>query len=205
MEHIFKEMKSEPLRWQVFISLALACGFRRGENLGLELDHIFWKENQIKIDQSIVRGEGGKPVIKDPKSFASERIVTVPESIMLLTKQLYMELAKERDLAKDRWVEEKHNWLFCNVDGTHYYPTTPTTWWRRFTTRKKIRYIRLHDRRHTSATLLINQGVHAKIISERLGHADIRITMDTYGKVLQPADKAAADKIDHIFASRNTQ
>lgn len=199
VSHIFEEMKTEPLHWQVFISLAIACGFRRGEILGLEADRINWEESQILIDQSIVRGKNGRPVIKDPKSFNSERIVTVPESVMSLLKQLYTSIVRERDTAKDYWKEHKHNWIFCNDDGTHFYPTTPTTWWRRFTERKKIRYIRLHDLRHTSATLLINQGVHAKIISERLGHADIRITMDTYGQALQVADQAAANKLNDLF------
>lgn len=202
VEGIFKAMESEPLHWQVFISLALSCGFRRGENLALETDKINWGKNQIKIDQAIVRGEKGRAVLKDPKSYTSTRIVTVPESIMLLLKQLHMKNMKLRSDAGDYWKEEKHNWLFCNDDGTHFYPTTPTTWWRRFTERKKIRYIRLHDLRHTSATFLINQGVHAKVISERLGHADIRITMDTYGRVLEAADQEAANKLNDIFTKK---
>jgi integrase len=52
-----------------------------------------------------------------------------------------------------------------------------TRWWKRFIKRTGFRFIRFHDLRHTSATLLINRGVHAKIISSRLGHADIRTTM----------------------------
>ncbi|WP_313431744.1 tyrosine-type recombinase/integrase [Siminovitchia terrae] len=205
VEEIFMKMELEPLRWQVFISLALSCGFRRGEILGLEADRIDWDKNQILINQSIVRGKGGKPVIKNPKSFASERIVSVPESVMVLLRQLYMELVRERDLVKTYWKEHEHNWIFCNEDGTHFYPTTPNNWWRRFTDRKEIRYIRLHDLRHTSATLLINQGVHAKIIAERLGHADIRITMDTYGHALQAADEVAAGKLNDLFTSKKTQ
>jgi integrase len=57
--------------------------------------------------------------------------------------------------------------------------------------------------RHTSATLLINQGVHAKIISERLGHANITTTMNVYGHVLQKADKEAANKFDSILSFKN--
>ncbi|MEI2354905.1 hypothetical protein [Mesobacillus zeae] len=68
-----------------------------------------------------------------------------------------------------------------------------------------MRYIRLHDLRHTSATLLISQGVHAKIISERLGYADIRITMDTHGHALQTADEEAAKKIRLYFFSSKKQ
>ncbi|NQX71773.1 tyrosine-type recombinase/integrase [Paenibacillus alba] len=62
-----------------------------------------------------------------------------------------------------------------------------------------VRYIRSHDLRHTSATLLINQGVHAKIISERLGHGNINTTMNVYGHALRSADQSAADKFETIL------
>ncbi|MHA7583409.1 tyrosine-type recombinase/integrase [Paenibacillus vandeheii] len=62
-----------------------------------------------------------------------------------------------------------------------------------------LRYIRFHDLRHTSATLLINQGVHEKIISERLRHGNISTTMDIYGHALQSADQSSADKFDSLF------
>ncbi len=105
----------------------------------------------------------------------------------------------------DMWEETEHEFLFCNENGRPFYPTTPTTWWRRLLETAGVRYIRLHDLRHTSATLLINQGVHAKIISERLGHADIRITMDTYGHALKKADQEAADKLDGLFLGQKKQ
>lgn len=59
--------------------------------------------------------------------------------------------------------------------------------------------IELHDIHHTSATLLNAQGFHVKIISEWLGHSDIRMTMNTYGHVLQSVNQAAADTLDSIF------
>ncbi|WP_342743634.1 tyrosine-type recombinase/integrase [Halobacillus massiliensis] len=102
----------------------------------------------------------------------------------------------------DLWTEKEHEFLFCNENGHHFYPTTPTTWWRRFTKKAGVRFIRLHDLRHTSATTLINQGIHAKIISERLGHSDIRITMDTYGHAIRAADQEAANKMDEAFYKR---
>ncbi|GJM80180.1 hypothetical protein HMSSN139_26760 [Paenibacillus sp. HMSSN-139] len=82
-----------------------------------------------------------------------------------------------------------------------YYPKSLGDKWRSFLDRNKhIKRIRFHDLRHTSATLLINQGVHAKIISERLGHADIGTTMDVYGHVIKKADQKAAAIFDQILA-----
>lgn len=68
-----------------------------------------------------------------------------------------------------------------------------------------FRYIRLHDLRHTSATILINQGVHAKIISERLRHGSIATTLNIYGHALRTADQAPADKFDSLFTIKEVQ
>lgn len=188
--------------WRVFISLAIAAGLRRGELLGLEWSHVDLEKGLIQINQIITRGKAGKPTIKRPKSRKSKRVISLPDSVIEELKQYRSNWKKEKIRTRDMWVEDEHEFLFCNENGSHFYPTTPTTWWRRFTTRANVRFIRLHDLRHTSATLLINQGVHAKIISERLGHSNIRITMDTYGHALQTADKEAAQKIDAIFAQK---
>jgi len=61
---------------------------------------------------------------------------------------------------------------------------------------------RFHDLRHTHVALLIEQGVHIKVIQERLGHASIRTTLDVYGHLFEGLDEAAADAIDTAFASR---
>ena len=60
--------------------------------------------------------------------------------------------------------------------------------------------IRFHDLRHTAATLLLSQGVHPKIVQERLGHSQISLTLDTYSHVLPSMQKEAAEKLDALFA-----
>ncbi|MCM3224231.1 tyrosine-type recombinase/integrase [Terribacillus saccharophilus] len=67
-----------------------------------------------------------------------------------------------------------------------------------------LKKIRFHDLRHTSATLLINKQVHAKIIQERLGHSTISTTMNTYGHVLEEADQKAASHFDSMFEKKTT-
>nr|WP_240546413.1 site-specific integrase [Paenibacillus artemisiicola] len=91
---------------------------------------------------------------------------------------------------------QNHFFVFFNQYGQAFYPESPYLWFRNFLKKHQLRYIKFHDLRHTSATLLINQGVHAKIISERLGHASITRTMNIYGHVLSKADKEAANKFD---------
>jgi integrase len=62
--------------------------------------------------------------------------------------------------------------------------------------------IRLHDARHTHASLLLKQNVHPKVVSERLGHAGIAITLDLYSHVVPGLQQAAANKFDDIVLSR---
>ena len=64
----------------------------------------------------------------------------------------------------------------------------------------KLPHIRIHDLRHTSATLLLEQGVHPKVVQERLGHSPISMTLDTYSHVMPSMQKAAAQKLDELFA-----
>ncbi|OLN23865.1 site-specific integrase [Domibacillus antri] len=199
---LFAAAQGEPIYWRVFITLALAAGLRRGELLGLEWKHIDFDKSTLHIEQVISRGEKGRPVLKEPKSETSKRLISLPSSVLLELKRYQLHWRKEKMKMGELWIETEHEYVFCNENGKHFYPTTPTTWWKRFTTRADVRYIRLHDLRHTSATLLINQGVHAKIISERLGHADIRITMDTYGHALRSADQEAADKLNDLFSPK---
>lgn len=201
VEALFTAAAEEPFHWRVFLTLALAAGLRRGENLALEWPKVNFDEGTIDISQIIVKGLNGA-IIKDPKTKRSKRIVSLPSSVIEELKLFKLHWKKEKLKLGELWIEDQHEWLFCNLDGTHFYPTTPTTWWRRFTKRANVRFIRLHDLRHTSATLLINQGVHAKIISERLGHSDIRVTMNTYGHALQKADQEAANKLDSLFAKK---
>ncbi|MGE8205279.1 site-specific integrase [Heyndrickxia sp. NPDC080065] len=200
VQQLFTLVQDELFHWRIFVTLALAAGLRRGELIGLEWSNINLEKGTINIKKVIVKGENGRPIIKGPKSKKSKRIVSLPPSIVEELKKFNTNWKKEKLKSGELWIEKEREWVFCNEDGTHFYHSTPSTWWRRFIKRSKVRYIRLHDLRNTSATLLINQGVYAKIISERLGHADIRITMDTYGHALQTADKEVANKLDNVFS-----
>jgi len=199
---LLEAAQNEPFMWRMFITLALAAGMRRGELLGLEWGHVDLEKGVIHVKQELIMGRNANPILKPHTKNKKTRVVSISPSVVEELKEYKRHWKKEKLKNMEIWKEFEHEFLFCKNDGTHLYPTTPTAWWRKFTERSGVRYIRLHDLRHTSATLLINQGVHAKIISERLGHADIRITMDTYGHALQSADREAANKLDALFRKK---
>ena len=198
IETLMHLLQSEPASWRMMFTLALAAGLRKGELLGLEWKDVDFENQQIYIHQTIVFTNQG-PHIKTTKTKKSKRYVTLPQSVMNELKAYRKHWAKEKLQKGEMWIEKEREWLFHSFNGTHMYPTSPSKRWKQFIDRHGFKYIRLHDLRHTSASLLIAQGVHAKIISERLGHSDISVTMNTYGHAFKSADRAAADKLDDFF------
>ncbi|AIQ62415.1 hypothetical protein PSTEL_04135 [Paenibacillus stellifer] len=112
---------------------------------------------------------------------------------------------QERHDMGDVWRGGAWLFLFSHPNGQPFHHEAPCQWFRNFILKNKLRYIRFHDLRHTSAMILINQGVHAKIISERLGHGSITTTMNIYGHALRRADQAAADKFESLFNINKTE
>jgi len=89
--------------------------------------------------------------------------------------------------------------VFSHYDGSPLLPNSVTHAWIKLVRRCGLKGIRLHDARHTHASLLLKQGVHPKIVQERLGHGSIQITLDTYSHVAPGLQQAAADKFDEVL------
>lgn len=139
---------------------------------GLEWKHIDWKTGVIEVLQSVSTTVAGSAHVKEPKTKNSKRKVALPASVLEEMREYYTYRAKERDKIGDAWQGEEYFFMFCHADGKAFHHERPYLWFRKFIQKNGLRYIRFHDLRHTSATLLISQGVHAKIISERLGYHD---------------------------------
>ncbi|MEN9406606.1 MAG: Brevibacillus phage Abouo [Bacillota bacterium] len=189
-------LERELPHWRIMITLSITTGMRRGELLALEWKHVDLEHGIIEIKQSLSHIKG-KTMIKEPKTKKSTRKVAIPSALIPTIKKYYLQCRLERELY-DQW-DSKPFFVFSSQNGKTFYYTVPSTWLKRFFKRTGLRAIRFHDLRHTSATLLINQGVHAKIIAERLGHADISTTMNIYGHALQSADQSAADKLNTLL------
>ena len=206
---LLQALQNEPYTWRMMVTLALTTGMRRSELLGLEWKHIDWKDGVLDVSQTLVHALKGDIIVKEPKTKKSRRNISLPSSVLEELRDYYAHRAKERDRMGNAWngckdkEGNEHHFVFCHNDGTPFHHERPYLWFRAFLKKHGLRYIRFHDLRHTSATLLINQGVHAKIISERLGHGDISTTMNVYGHALRTADQAAADKFDNILNFKN--
>ncbi|MCF6409013.1 tyrosine-type recombinase/integrase [Pseudalkalibacillus salsuginis] len=195
---VFTHLRKEKPMWRIMVILALTTGMRRGELLGLEWKNVDLEKGTIQIKQTLTY-TNKQHIVKEPKTKNSIRMVSLPASLIEALKTYKHFTNKERMKAGDHWEGGNYYFLFSSWHGKPLHPSSVTTWWKRFINKNNLRYIRFHDLRHTSATLLINQGVHAKTISSRLGHADIRTTMNIYGHALQEADQEAANHFDSFF------
>jgi len=92
--------------------------------------------------------------------------------------------------------------IFSDLEGKPLLPNTVTHAWIKLTRRIGLTGVRLHDARHTHASLLLKQGTHPKIVQERLGHSSIQITLDTYSHVAPGLQEAAAAGFDQLLSSR---
>ncbi|MGF7046540.1 integrase [Paenibacillus sp. DS2015] len=202
VEIIFKALNKEPVHWRIMITLALTTGLRRGELLALEWKNVDFEECTIDVVQSLSYSYG-QNIIKEPKTKNSKRKVSIPDSLLPELKEYFLYAEQYKQAIGEAWQSGDKLFIFFSEFGKPFFHTAPGKWFSRFTIRTNIRRIRFHDLRHTSATLLINQGVHAKLISSRLGHADIRTTMNIYGHALQTADQAAANTFNNLLQRRS--
>ena len=181
------------------IHLALFTGMRRSEVLGLRWSDVDLPLAAISVNRVLHVLKGGRVVFEEPKSARSRRnIPLTPESAMVLRGHREKQ---ERDAAMLGHQVSDEDLVFAQADGRPMLPNSLTHAYLRIARRVGIHGVRLHDLRHTHASLMLKQGVHPKIVSERLGHANIAITLDTYSHVMPGLQAEAAKRFDEVLAA----
>ncbi|PFM82709.1 site-specific integrase [Bacillus sp. AFS077874] len=197
IDKLLTVLQNEPLHWKVFIMLAIETGARRGELLGLEWKHVDWEKNEIFIKNNLVGTKNGNPIITTPKSKKGMRLISLTSTMMEFLKLYREEQKKEQQLFE--WNGGDYRFIFSHSDGKAIYHDTPSKWFKRLLKRHNLRYVRFHDLRHLSATLLINEGVNPKLVSNRLGHSKITTTLDIYTHALQETERTSVDKLGSVL------
>jgi integrase len=179
-----------------FILLA-TTGMRRGEALGLRWGDLYLTKGQAAVRQTIIAVRH-EVQIGRPKTTKSRRTVEVdPETVAALREHRKRQAAERLQMGSG-WTD--HDLVFC--DGS---PLHPERFSRTFGDRSRqlgLTPTRLHDLRHTWATLALEEGVHPKVVQERLGHLTILITLDTYSRVREGVHSDAAAKVAGIIFGR---
>jgi len=185
--------------WKAFFSLLLSSGMRPQEALGLKWSDIDFANKRITVNRALVRTKGGGWELAETKTARSRRTIPLPSTVIEDLKEHKAKQAVEKLRAKPGKYNDQ-GFVFAASNGEpmsennlirrHFKPLLEAA---------SLPDIRLYDLRHTCATLLLAAGENPKIVSERLGHASITLTLDTYSHVLPDMQAAAAEKLEGML------
>ena len=182
-----------------YAAYVLACttGMRRGEVAAIRWQDLDLDTCRLSVTRSLTVVGGWEVQVSEPKTARGRRMIALDgETVRVLHRHRDTQ-AVERDLMGDAY--EDGDFVFCRADGSPIHPDMLTEWFYRHTKAAKLPRIRFHDLRHTHATLALSAGVHPKVVSERLGHASVVITLDTYSHSIPAMQEEAASKVASLL------
>jgi len=191
---LLEQLGGNPLYLPVLI--AVTTGMRRGEVLGLRWKDIDLDKKRLYIRQIVIETREYGLEVKQPKTDSSSRTIALPQIAIEAIKKYRVEQAELcLQLGKGLTPESM---LFDEFSGLNV-PNRITVNFRSFIKAHGFKHVTFHDLRHTHATHLLEQNIHPKIVSERLGHSTIALTMNTYSHVMPTMQEEAANKVDELF------
>ncbi|MDD5313115.1 MAG: tyrosine-type recombinase/integrase [Dehalococcoidia bacterium] len=181
---------------------ALFTGMRRSELLALRWQDIDFILGQIYVSRSLHCLKGGTVVFRPTKTAKGRRAIALSPKGFIVLKEHREKCEAERIILMTPLEDD--DLVFCHTDGRPLLPNTVTHAWIKISKRSGLKHIRLHDARHTHASIMLKQEIHPKIVQERLGHANIAVTLDTYSHIAPGLQKAAAERFDEAFTNKYT-
>ncbi|QWU13369.1 Site-specific recombinase XerD [Paenibacillus sophorae] len=207
----FVEETEGKSRYSLAFRFTLMTGLRQAEVLGLRWKDVDFEKSVIRVQQTITHD--GKTLKDGAKTDSSVRPVKLDVKTMntlikhynmqqLERKQIETKVAEKKAAGKSFYNGRQyrdHDLVFCTVFGT---PCTPRNLSRAYNSLLKeidVPKITFHELRHTQATLLLTKNVHPKVVSERLGHSSVKITLDTYSHMLPEMQEVAAECLADVL------
>lgn len=149
---------------------------RVGEILALKLEDINFEQNFLMVRRTLSSYDNGIPEICEPKTKASRRRIDLDNVSMEIFRRIH---------------KQNHEYVFCKQDGTILSRQCIQQSFKRMCNAANVSYRSFHSLRHTHASMLLANGVHPKIVQERLGHARISTTLDTYSHLIPGMQREA--------------
>ncbi len=200
-------------RWELIYLTALNLGLRESEVLGLRWNDIDLEKRTLTVNQSVQRipsekdGESSKLQLVELKTSRSRRCISIPASLAARLREHRTRQLRARLAAGTAWKD--YGLVFTTSIGTAIEKSNLHRDFKGIIEKANessaeeatLPFIRFHDLRHSTASLLLAQGVHPRAIMELLGHSRIGVTMDTYAHVMPAMMQDVADKMDSILAN----
>jgi integrase len=175
------------------VLVAVTTGLRRGELLGLRWSDLDLKAGTLTVNQSIERIKG-KIAFKAPKTKTSRRSITLPAATVEALEEHRATQAEERmrlGLGRD-----PRGLVFTRADGEPLDADSLTKAFGRLVAGVRVTPITFHGLRHTHISHLLMDGVHVKVVSERVGHANVNTTLSVYSAYIPSMQADAALRVD---------
>lgn len=198
-ENELKEIEKaiQNTRYYIPYIIALHTGARRGEILGLTWEDVDFENNRISINKALQYQKNVGLVLVGTKTKSSIRDFKMTNRLTQELKSHYLNFQTSKEYYGSLYHQE-YNFICCNEDGTPIHPTRFSTFFINLFKRLGYKYS-FHDLRHTHATMLHEAGANLKVIQERLGHSDIRTTMNIYSHMTTTLEDEAVDKFNKKF------
>lgn len=179
-------------------TVALAVGLRQGEALALHWEELDLDRASLTVRHALQR-IGGKLQLVEPKSLRSRRTIALPPFAVTAFREHRARQMRERLWAGSRWQE--HGFVFTTTFGTPLDGSAVTRRLHRLLGDASLPQQRFHDLRHSAASLLLVQGVHARVVMEILGHSQISLTLNTYSHVIPALQEEAARRMEELLVT----
>ncbi len=182
----FIELVQEDIYKTLFLTLYFT-GCRKGEALALTWNDIDFNTNTLNINKSLTRkSENSTYSITTPKNNSSVRKILLPKILINALQEL-----KQPNYKADRLI-------FSDDNGYPLAENTITRKFKHYTTLAGVKEIRIHDLRHSHASLLISQGESIVMVAKRLGHANIEQTLNTYSHMMPKEEQKLVAKLNSL-------
>lgn len=214
----YTEYHETPFQFQVYFHLAIKCGLRRGEMIALTWNDIDFYNQTVTVNKAVSKTKQYGQIVGSPKTPSANRTVPIPSDCIdmlaswLETQKEYSRLSSWNGMPTSRITE---NPIFIQSDGKRMNIDTPKGKFESILTQynqlvdelpadeakrfEKLPVIRLHDLRHTYATLLIANGTDIVTVSKLMGHASPSVTMDVYSHLLKQNARETAQVFERLF------
>jgi integrase len=180
--------------------LVTALGLRRGEALALRWEDVDLDRGHLQVRATLQRVDGALVRADMPKTKSSRRALPLPEVVVEALRAHRAAQVQER-LASRAWTDQAL--VFTTSIGTPLEPRNVLRSFHALCDRAEVRRVRIHDLRHAAASFLLLQGVDLRVVMGTLGHSRLATTSDLYTHLLEPVQRAAADRMDDLLRQVN--